>query len=61
MTIPENAKAEYVSLHGGAALRITENNVVTLIWQMEERTLVLTADMDLIEKIANSVEKISAE
>lgn len=61
LSIPENAKAEYVALHGGAALQLTENDTATWIWQMEERTLVLTADLDLIEKIAKSVEKISGE
>lgn len=61
MPIPENARADYIPLHGGAALRLTQGDTASFVWQMEERTLVLTADADLLEEIAQSVKKISRE
>ena len=59
--IPPNVQTDYVMLHGGIALQLTENDIVTLVWQMEERTLVLTAKNEQIAEIANSVKKISEE
>lgn len=59
--IPEDAEADYVPLLGGVALRIKTEEGVTLIWQMDGRTLMLTAGEAQAMEIAESVEKISAE
>ena len=61
LDVPEDAEVSYVQWEGTVALRIETEAGVTLAWVQDGHSMRLHSSFENIEKIAKTVEKISAE
>lgn len=61
LDVPEDAEVSYVQWEGTVALRIETEAGVTLAWVQDGHSMRLHSSLENIEKIAKTVEKISAE